>query len=479
MKSKAGVQVAQDSDFAALLAATRPTGDEALGHAWDAYQPLRDYLPGASLSPDKVATAAIFTVADTTGHMKKLAAAAAAEPAPTLSNLTLCAAGTNSPCDDGTPKRACPASPDAAFSEIHGRIKLPIFQLGTAPYETPAQGGGINEVGGTPTVVRSEDVCFALTIPKGAAMPAAGWPLMVYHHGTDGSFRTFINDGIAAHMASAAKPVAVFSFDAVNHGARRGASLRSPNELVFNPLNPRAARDNFLQGAVDILTALRLSETTIPMASSPIGTDIKFDPAARTYFGHSQGSTSGALAIAFSDAAPAVVFSGAGAHLTDSLLSKTSPVNISAGMQFLIGDKLDSGHPTMVLFQSYFDRSDPINYNPLIIREPPTGLHPKHVFMSYGTGDTYSPTATLKANAQSLGLAPVNPVLEDYGTPGIARPVSKNVPTNAMLITGGVFQYTPPAGKDGHFVINDNTTALADWQAFVNSYYATGTPTVP
>jgi len=41
-----------------------------------------------------------------------------------------------------------------------------------------------------------------------------------------------------------------------------------------------------------------------------------------------------------------------------------------------------------------------------------------------------------------------------------------------------VFQYEPGA-YDGHFVVMQNTTASADWMAFLQSYLATGTPVVP
>ena len=81
---------------------------------------------------------------------------------------------------------------------------------------------------------------------------------------------------------------------------------------MFNPLNPRAARDNFLQGAVDILQALRVSAVALSAAASPTGAAIVFDPGALAFFGHSQGSTSGEIALAWSGAAPAAVFSGAG-----------------------------------------------------------------------------------------------------------------------------------------------------------------------
>src|SRR5262245_12214911 len=164
LKSNAGTAAAPDADFTAVMGATRPS-DAVLGHAWDAYQPLRDWMTSKAAEAPVLATAAVFTVQDAPGHMRRLATSVAMQPAPALSALTLCGAGVTSPCDDGTAARACPAA-DSAFSEIHGKFSVPIYQSGTAPYDTPAQGGGIAETGGAPTVVRTEQVCFALTIPK-------------------------------------------------------------------------------------------------------------------------------------------------------------------------------------------------------------------------------------------------------------------------------------------------------------------------
>jgi predicted esterase len=480
IKSAKGESLTVEPDMAALLDATPPT-DTALKHAWDAYKLLRDWInnPGQNVTAPPVAAAAVFTVQDAPGHMQRLADAAAAQPAPVLKDLTLCAAGKKSPCDDGTPARACGAG-DPAFDEIHGRFSVPIFQEGTEPYDKPADGGGIVETAGVPQFVRTEDVCFAVSIPKGTA-PAAGWPLMVYHHGTGGSMRSFIDDGLAVKLAGAKTPSAVFGFDAVEHGARKGGSTKKSDDLVFNPLNPHAARDNFLQGAADILQAFRVAALKLDAATSPTGAAIAFDKAKVTYFGHSQGSTSGALAVAVSDAAPLVVFSGAGSFLTHSLLDKSNPVNIGAGMRFLLGEPgLDADHPVLTIFQSYFDRSDPLNYNPLIIRQPPMPLTAKHVYMSWGSKDTYTPASTLNANGQSLGLAPVGKSPEGYGGVAINRPVSQNVtlPDQTSKRTAALFPYDPDT-YDGHFVATKNPAAIADWSAFVESYLATGTPAIP
>jgi hypothetical protein len=148
-------------------------------------------------------------------------------------------------------------------------------------------------------------------------------------------------------------------------------------------------------------------------------------------------------------------------------------------MEFLLGEPLAAEHPVMTLFQSFFDRSDPLSFNPLIITRPPASIASKHVYMSWGTGDTYTPRSTLEANARSLGVSPVGPLLEAYDVDPIARPVTLNqAGGDGVRRTGAVFQYQP-GNTDGHFVASMNTAAISDWTAFLQSYIATGAPAIP
>jgi hypothetical protein len=148
-------------------------------------------------------------------------------------------------------------------------------------------------------------------------------------------------------------------------------------------------------------------------------------------------------------------------------------------MVFLIGEPLDDAHPVLTLFQSFFDRSDPLNYNPHIVRDPFKGLKQKHVYMSWGAMDTYTPASTLNANGMSLGLSPVGTAPAGYGGTAIARPVSGNVTAaDTTKRTAALFSYTP-VDYDGHFVALKDPQAIADWSAFLESYLASGLPTVP
>lgn len=464
----------QDGDFAAMLADSRPTGDEALATAWDAYAPFRAYLADQGIAPADIAVAAVFTVQDSVGRAQRLAQAVAAEPLPALTDLTLCDTGVTSPCDDGA-NRVCGAA-DPDFHEIHGRFRVPMYQDGTTPYETPDDGGGI-AITGVPEKQGDFDVCFALTIPKGAAEPAGGWPVVVYGHGTGGTFRGVVTSGVARTLATASQPTAVLAFDGVVHGDRRGDSTRDEDSLMFNVINPRAARDNNLQGAADVLQALR-----IPRAGAIDVTgvgSITLDPDNTFYFGHSQGSNVGAPAIAVTDLTEAAVFSGAGAFLIEGILGKKSPVDARVGLELVIGEELGRDHPVMIVWQNYFDSIDPVNFVPLLIKSPPEGVPSKHVLQTWGSNDTYSPQPTLNMFGRGAGLPVAEPVIQDLSTGTATRPVSANrTAGDGQQRTGAQFQYVPD-GYDGHFVATRHPDAIADWTAFFTSLIATGTPTVP
>ena len=456
-----------DPDLVATLGATKP-GDADLGHAWDTYAKLRAYLTTNNIAATTIVNAAVFTTADPAAHMQHVAAAVASEPSPpVLSSLFQCGGAGTDACDDGTAARKC-GTDSADFVEIHGKMAMPIYQNGTEPYETA--GGALNETAGVVTKVRSEDVCFAMTLPK-TTLPTAGWPLVVYGHGTGGSFREVITSGISDTLAK--KGIATFSFDAFGHGARRGTSKQAPSVLVFNVANPPAARDGWLQGGADVLTALKLPRSATP--SGWTGPTLKFDKVV--YFGHSQGATAGELALPFTEDTHAIVLSGAGAGLTNSLIGKRSPSNVQAELQLVFNDFVqNSDYPVFLIWQNYFDRSDPLSTNPLLIQNPPTGKTAKNVFMTMAQSDTFAPEVTLEINAAGLGVGKAPPVLFDFGTPGgtATRPVSKNFDG----VFAAAFQYAP-SGYDGHFVAQQNADAVKDWTAFITLYFASGTPSVP
>jgi hypothetical protein len=476
-RAEDGTAIERSPELASLLAPAAPT-DPVLATVYDRYAPFRAYLASASFDPATILNATVFTVGDVLAPMRNLAAAVASGSAPIAHSWVRCGAGVTSPCPQAEGDRACGGSnPD--YDEYHALVGLPIFQAGTPPYAEI--GGGIQA-----SAVRTEDVCLALSVPR-ATMPANGWPLVIFAHGTGGSFRSHLRPevaGVLSHVTTSAGEVrlAVLGIDQVEHGPRRGSSEASPNDLFFNFSNLDAARGNPLQGAADQLSLARFASTLDLDAASTGGDAIRIDPAAIVFFGHSQGSTHGSLALPFADQVRAAVLSGNGASIGDSLVSKTSPVNIAASLPLLLGGDsewddpsvLRSGsfHPVLDLVSQWIDPADPLHFARLAARSPEASRTPKHLLQTYGLGDTYSPTVTLLQYALAAGLdqAPPDPSAippDDFGTPPGTAAVQGNLTVAAASFTLVVRQYGPSAGGDGHFVAFDQPNANQDVVAFL------------
>lgn len=475
-----GGAFARDADFEAMLGATAPA-DPVLARAWNRYAPFREWLadPMTRVDDARVLNAAVFTTGDPEARIAPLRQAIRALPIPAVSDLTLCGPGVTSPCDDGTPDRAC-GPENAAYHEIHGRIALPIFQSGTAPYEDPEDGGGFTYgADGRPIVARSEEVCFAMTVPK-VAPPETGFPIMIYGHGTGGSFLGAVQNTLAADVANGmagTTPVqaATLTIDFPQHGARRGASTRDPDVLFYNFLNPRAARDNVLQGSADLLSLVYFATGySVDAAASPTSDAISFDRTRIVLYTHSQGSTHSTIVLPSEPDVFAIVLSGQGGDLTQSLLHKTEPIDIASAVPFALLDADGSGrlsagefHPALALFQSFFDSVDSVNYARRVLA-PPMGSRGHHVFMTYGLGDTYSPEETMRAYSRAGGFPLVRPLRTmDFGWQQFDAPLSGNATIDMTPFTIGLRQYDAPAGEDGHFVATRSPEGRADTVRFV------------
>jgi hypothetical protein len=486
IKAAGGGAVQRSENLISLLADTAPT-DPKLASAYVAYKPFRDFIKAggtrAPLNAASVLNVSVITVGAIRDPMKALAAAVAAEPAPTTSNWIKCAPGVVSPCPQADGDRACGAQ-DPSYDEYQALVSLPIYQEGFPagePYLSPADGGDI-KIPPTGTPPPREEVCLGLTIPKGKVMPAKGWPVAIFAHGTGGSFRSQDVDDTAGVLAQATPAFAVLGIDQVEHGPRRGASMQSPNNLFFNFANPKAARGNPMQGAADQLSLVRLASAFSLTAAQTNGDAIKFDKDSIVFWGHSQGSTEGSLAMPYADGVKAVVLSGNGASLKFALLNKTNPVDIAGALPFALQDpsvgavgQAAEMHPVLSLLQQWIDPADPLHFAHVITRTPETGHTAKNVFQTYGLGDTYAPPITLReyAIAGALDLVAADPsaTMPDPidGATAVPAGVSGNVTVANVKYTLGVREYGPPAGDDGHFVAFDVPSANADVVRFLSA----------
>ncbi len=382
--------------------------------------------------------------------------------------------------------RACGTS--ALVDEWHTLLELPIFQQGTAPYLTPAEGGQLvdPDQNGLRVPVRREKVCAALVTPKGTP-PAGGWPLILYGHGTGGSFRAHAGDGSALGLAAVSLAdggtvsFATLGFDQVGHGPRRGARQDvSPNDIVFNFSNPASARGTMAQGAADLFSVTRFAKAISGAADAGIP---PLDASRLGYWGHSQGASEGGLFLAFDRSLEVAVLTGASGSLTDSLTSKKAPVNIADGLAFVLGEPplqaVSSFHPVLTLLANWTDPVDALHFGRRAAVTPADGAtpaHARHFFQAWGKGDLFTPSPVQRAYAQATGAAFVGPKVEETDLAPVASATG-----NVLLprpVTSVLRQYEP-AGYDGHFVAFQNPTAKNDVLRFFGRAARGEVPVVP
>jgi hypothetical protein len=472
---KDGNPMRRDADFTFMLQGSAPA-DPDLAAAWNAYAPFRKWIADKSPKVDDIVAAAVFTTDKVDEPVAKLRAAVRAGAAPEVKGLVKCGDGP-SPCDDGKTRGCKELDPAASFDEYQGKITIPGFQKGNVPFELPTDGGGI-EFGadGMPKVARTEEVCFSLTLPKGTP-PATGWPVVVYSHGTGGNYRSIVELGLSEDLAKgkvdggAAVPMAMFGYDGVLHGPRKGMSTKGTDELVFNYLNPRAARDNPLQAAADLFAIARLLE------GGAVGS-VKVDGKKMAFYGHSQGGNAGALAGGFEPAFGTIVLSGTGGGLTVGILQKKKPVSVAAALPVVLSDiSVGETHPVMSLLQMFFERADNLNFARRIVNEPPMGVSPHHFLHIYGSDDTYAPDATQKYFGQAAGLQVLHPVVTGDDLKALVQPMTVPVKGNMNGVTAIQAQYKPGM-YDGHFVSTQNPSARAALLRMLGTYFRDGTPSV-
>lgn len=445
-------------DFEAILApdgSGAPT-DPALVRAREVYAPLTAWLdePGGDERSD-VASAAVFTTQAVTPIMGLLRQRVRSLPTPLARDVAQRDAGKN------------------PYTWYDGVFDAPNFQSGSLPYNTVGDGDILLGVDGLPIVQRTEALRFSFTIPAGRAMPPRGWPVAIYAHGTGGNFHSFVADETAKALAE--EGIAGISIDQVLHPPR---SMGNPETDFFNFQNPYAARNNPIQGAADDFSVVRLVETFAMREDDRV---IRFDPTKIYFFGHSQGGLTGPPFVAYEPAVKGAVLSGAGGTLYNALLNKTEPVDITALIAGVIIDSpLDQWNPVLAILQMWVERSDSVNYGPLLVRDPPPGLAARPIFQTMGFVDHFTPLTTIEALAVSIGGDHVGPTIEPIeglalrGRTELTAPVSGNLGgTTAVII-----QYQATS-SDGHFVVFDVAQARRQSTQFLSTLAATGTATVP
>jgi len=507
----------RSKDMDALIAAAKPS-DPGLDAAWSTWAPLRAWLgsnPGV-----KPVSAAVFTTGDGRKVTEQIGAMVAGAAKATFAGdgqPVVCGPNVKSPCADpgwaatalgkvSPDPRGCPNVDYNAlpYHEIHAKLMLPAVQVGKRPYLTyskptdKVREGAIHlDKDGKPAIVDFEPVCVAMTIPKGAK-PATGWPVVIFGHGTGGSFRSGADalgkTGATPALTGSKVAIATIGFDGPMHANRRGTDglgkpvTTDPGALFYNFANPAAARGNFWQGVADKLALFRFAKTYQGEGIPAAVPAVTFDPAKVIFVGHSQGATTGPIAVPYMDGLKGAVFSGCGGSLAYGLLGKKKPVDASVGMQIALQDLgTDANHPVINLLQNYFEVSDPLLYADLIAAKPIKA--PTHVLHTYGHGDSYTPATTSRIFAAAARLTngvPASPPswfdpIADLAISAANLPLSLNLggKVTAVSVQAKNEAASSLAGKpyDGHFVSFNDKVLVAQLAKYLGSL-VNGAPVV-
>jgi hypothetical protein len=485
--------------------AVTPAGDlaEVLGlapleprvqAAHDLYAPAVAEVAAAGIAATSIVHLAVFTTNDPTVDLFAAADDVRSNlPAPTVDPTTWAA-------KDHT----------AGYDVYEGSYQSPNYQAGTPPY---SQSGGsfVYDANGKPVVQNTFAQQFCLVVPNAQAcpVPAGGYPIVLYAHGTGGDYRSIVEERNSFGSLMAQHCLASMGINQPFAGNRPGApNPADPNYdseedlLFFNLNNPIGARTNGQQAALDVVEQARLftaTHVTVPATVSRAQSAIAFDATKLLFIGHSQGGTNGPLFLAADNQALGGVLSGSGAMITVALLEKTQPTpSVADAVKTILGlthpddaAELNLFHPVLNMAQAIIDPTDPINYAGYIIKHPRPGFTPKSILQTEGvnpdgTGDSFAPPHGIEVHSVALGLpreAPGVHVIEEAAWGGLG-----DVPIPAAGLQGdlangaasGVLgQFVPAPNDDGHFVAFDVPAAHAQVGGFCQSLAADPKGLVP
>jgi hypothetical protein len=474
-----GKPLAPSSDLEEILGVRPPTARTQAAH--DLFAPSIAELGAAGIAASDIAHFTGFTTNDPTAELFAIADDVRANfPAPTAPLAMWTAKEQTSSYD--------------VYEGMYG--PSPSYQAGTIPFKQDGDGGSFVFEAGKPKVQGQFNLRFALVVPNATRcpMPAGGYPVTLYAHGTGGDYRSFIDDGTAQSLAE--RCVASHGIDQIFHGTRPGSPpADDPNrtgdiELTFFNLNNiLAARTNGRQGAIDVVQQARLftaSHMKVPASVSRTAAEVSFDDSKMTFFGHSQGGLNGPLFLAADDQTRGGVLSGSGSVIIVALLEKTKPTpSVAAAVRTILQlthpedqGELNLFHPVMNLAQTLVDATDPVHYVGYLAQHPRSRFAAKSIYQTEGiaadgTGDSYAPPHGIELGAVATGLPRMLPGIREVteatwgGLGGVSIPpegLSGNLAGGQA--TGVLAQFAPAAGHDGHFVVFDVPSARAQAAQF-------------
>jgi len=480
---EAGKNVIASPVLAKLATQTTGTGG--------VFAPLWPELEALGLTVKDLAAATVFTTGDPFGETLVLSDKALAgntvEIDPSTIHLT------------ANPEHVSPV-----LCELDGTIVYPQFQTGDPPFDS--DGVFQLDASGAPVKQRDEDAHLTIAIPK-TPMPAAGYPIILTIHGTDGYSDTMVAptmDGLGPDSdhryfgRGTAFPFARVGLASISQAMPLNEQ-RIPNSIdteYVNFNNLPVSRFNLTQGIVEsrflvrALTNVRIPVATLAGCLDPTllggATEIKFDVSKLMCTGQSMGGMYASMVTAVEPTINALIPTGGGGYFGLQLLINTVIGDSRTLLSALLRtppENFTQLHPLINLANMVFEPADPIVFVHHVIEDPAPGYSPRPVLQTSSPVDEYFPGPIYAALAVQYGHPRIGPSLipevdTALGLVDRAPITTYPVMNNVQGVTAGISEFPPPDGQSGHgiYVWRDDTRY--QMACFFKTYVATGTPVI-
>jgi hypothetical protein len=485
--------VVADEAMAALLEGQDVTTAGGVTLTGADYVQARDFLVGLGAPSDGVVLLDLFTTGDPISGLLEVAEFYDALPQPTLA--------ADEPIEI--------VRVYDTYTVLAIWYEVPIVQEGPFPYRNPGEGLLKRGADGSIEQVGTQLIRAYVTIPRGP-MPAGGWPLLSFFHGSGGNAEQLLDRGAFSRTGMAPPPgrgpaevaaaygVAGSSIDFQFHGMRFDPPDTS-GLVLYNLLgNPRTTIDNFLVAPNEVSHHGRLMAgleidpaqvtvadgVTLPVAIGELfdvggAADglIRFDDARFSAMGQSMGTTIIVPTMTVDTVYDAGVFSGAGGSLIEIASEGTSPVELRALLRAFLGyrpnETLDQFDPLLHALQHVWDYVDPMVHARHVTLEPHPGVPPKHVLMHSGLTDGYFSPDSRGNLSVALGAPLAGDVIEQRGVEllelvGLGEALAYPVRGNVGGVTSATVQYAPSV-LDGHHVAYQRDDTKAQYGCFLKT----------
>ncbi len=485
-----GAPLGVAEEIATLAADAVPEG--ALGlRAADLYAPMFETLDMLGIDRTEVAAASVFTTADVVQDLSNLSDALVDAYDIAIDDIAL-------DPDDGD---------HATFCELTATIEFPQFQEGTPPFND--KGLFVLGADGLPIVQRQKRVPAHIVIPK-TEMPAGGYPLVIYFHGSGGYSGQVVDLGKIKVQGGSPTVGEGPALVLAEHGiASAGSALpvnpeRLPGASAYEYLNFSnlpAMRDTFRQGVIEQrLFIEELLRVEIPPSalgscvgpSLPAGeTGYRFHEGELMALGLSMGGAYTNIIGAVEPKIGAVVPAGAGGLWHRFVLDTAILDNAGALISILLGSdsELSFLHPAMQLPAMAWEAVEPMVYMQRLAKRPLPGHPVRDIYEPVGKDDRFFDSKTFDAAALSYGNQQAGvalwPTMQEalslLGLDGMASyPVRGNGESEAgQAHTGIVVQFEGDGLQDPHVIFAQLDEVKFQYGCFFRSYLDDGMATVP